>query len=139
MEPWQTNESTDSTNTRPWRSSAAPLGRPTWLAASSIVALLLAVSGRYGFHRDELYFIVAGRNLDWGFIDQPPLTPLLARITETVGGTSPTAIRVLPAFAIGAVVLLAAAMARRFGGGPLRISWATAGSDEVVVTVRTAA
>ena len=79
--------------------------------------LLLAVSARYGFHRDELYFVVAGRRLDWGYVDQPPLTPLLARISETIGGASPVALRVLPAFALGAVVLLAAAMARRFGGG----------------------
>ena len=79
--------------------------------------LLLAVSARYGFHRDELYFIVAGRRLDWGYVDQPPLTPLLARISETIGGKSPVALRVLPALALAAVVLLAAAMARRFGGG----------------------
>jgi 4-amino-4-deoxy-L-arabinose transferase-like glycosyltransferase len=79
--------------------------------------LLLAVSGRYGFHRDELYFVVAGRRLDWGYVDQPPLTPLLARISETIGGTSPVALRILPALALGAVVILAAAKARRFGGG----------------------
>jgi len=90
----------------------------TWLTAGAVVALLLTVSGRYGFHRDELYFIVAGRRLDWGYVDQPPLTPFVARVAETVAGTSPTALRVLPAFAIGAVVLLAASMAKRLGGGP---------------------
>jgi 4-amino-4-deoxy-L-arabinose transferase-like glycosyltransferase len=83
-----------------------------------VVVLLLSVSARYGFHRDELYFIVAGRRLDWGYVDQPPLTPLLARISETIGGTSLVALRILPALALGAVALLAAAMARRFGGGP---------------------
>jgi 4-amino-4-deoxy-L-arabinose transferase-like glycosyltransferase len=81
-----------------------------------VVALLLTVSGRYGFHRDELYFIVAGRRLDWGYVDQPPLTPLVARVAETVAGTSPSALRVLPALAIGVVVLLAASMAKRMGG-----------------------
>lgn len=99
------------------RRSPRSFGWEVWLTAGGVVALLLAVSGRYGFHRDELYFIVAGRNLDWGFVDQPPLTPLAARLSETIGGTSPTAIRVLPALAIGVVVLLAASMARRFGGG----------------------
>lgn len=94
-----------------------PLPRATWLTAGAVVALLLSVSARYGFHRDELYFIVAGRRLDWGFVDQPPLTPLIARIAETVAGTSPTALRALPAFVIGAVVLLAASMARDLGGG----------------------
>lgn len=81
------------------------------------MALLLAVSGRYGFHRDELYFLVAGRRLDWGFVDQPPLTPLLARVSESVLGLSPTAIRVLPALAVGLVSVVTAVMARRFGAG----------------------
>lgn len=93
------------------------LPRPVWLTAGGVVALLLAVSGRYGFHRDELYFVVAGRRLDWGYVDQPPLTPFVARVAETVGGTTPIALRVLPALAIGAVVLLAASMSRRLGGG----------------------
>jgi 4-amino-4-deoxy-L-arabinose transferase-like glycosyltransferase len=81
------------------------------------VALLLATASRYGFHRDELYFIVAGRRLDWGYVDQPPLTPLLARLSELAAGTSPWAIRILPALAVGAVGFLTAAIARRLGGG----------------------
>jgi 4-amino-4-deoxy-L-arabinose transferase-like glycosyltransferase len=88
-----------------------------WISAVGVVALLLAVSGRYGFHRDETYFVMAGRSLDWGYVDQPPLTPLVARVSETLFGTSPTALRVLPALAVGGVAILAAAMARRFGGG----------------------
>jgi 4-amino-4-deoxy-L-arabinose transferase-like glycosyltransferase len=93
------------------------LGRGVWLTAAGVVVLLISVAGRYGFHRDELYFVVAGRRLDWGYVDQPPLTPLIARISETLGGTSPVAIRVLPALAIGGVILLTAAIARRFGAG----------------------
>lgn len=88
-----------------------------WVSAAGAVALLLAVSGRYGFHRDELYFIVAGRRLDWGFIDQPPLTPLVARISESVLGLSPTALRVLPALTVGVVTVVSALIARRFGAG----------------------
>ena len=93
------------------------LPRPVWVTAGAVVVLLLSMAGRYGFHRDELYFVVAGRRLDWGFVDQPPLTPLIARLSETIGGTSPVALRVLPALAIGVVVVLTALMARRFGGG----------------------
>ena len=95
------------------------------------------MAGRYGFHRDELYFLVAGRRLDWGFVDQPPLTPLIARIVETVGGPSPSALRILPALAIGGVVIMAAAMARRFGGGTKAQIYAavTAGGTGVALGV----
>ncbi len=100
------------TDTKPSR-----LPGRVWLTAGAVVVLLLSMSGRYGFHRDELYFLVAGRRLDWGFVDQPPLTPLIARTAEILGATSPVALRVLPALAIAAVVILAASMAGRFGGG----------------------
>lgn len=95
------------------RSTRLPLG--VWLTSASAVVLLLVVSPRYGFHRDELYFVVAGRQLDWGYVDQPPFAPLVARVAETLFGTSPSALRVLPALAVGLVAFLAASMARRFG------------------------
>jgi 4-amino-4-deoxy-L-arabinose transferase-like glycosyltransferase len=99
------------------KSRISRIPRGVWISAAAAVALLLAVSGRYGFHRDELYFVVAGRRLDWGFIDQPPLTPLVARVSESVLGLSPTALRVLPALAVGTVSVVSAVMARRFGAG----------------------
>jgi hypothetical protein len=34
--------------------------------AAVLVAVLLLVAGRYGYHRDELYFLVASRHLAWG-------------------------------------------------------------------------
>lgn len=113
------------------------LPRPLWWTSGGVIVLLLSMAGRYGFHRDELYFIVAGRRLDWGFVDQPPLTPAIARLAETVGGTSPFALRFLSALAIGGVVLLAGSMARRFGGGPVAQIFAgvTAGGAGVALAV----
>ena len=93
--------------------------RPTpgaiWTALGATL-LLLVMAPRYGFHRDELYFIVGGRNLDWGYVDQPPFTPLIARISEILAGTSPFALRVLPALAVGAIALMTSLIAKRYGG-----------------------
>ena len=89
---------------------------PVFLVAGLMVAVLLAVSGAYGFHRDELYFIVAGRHPALGYPDQPPLTPLLSAASVALLGLSPTAVRVLPALAMGLVVVLTALLARDLGG-----------------------
>ena len=89
-----------------------------WVIAAGFVALELALSGRYGFMQDELYFIEAGRHLAFGYVDQPPLTPLVDRLTDVLGVT-PTAVRVVPALAGGAVVVLAARFAALFGAGRL--------------------
>jgi hypothetical protein len=87
-----------------------------WVIAAVFVAAELAVSGRYGFLQDELYFIEAGRHLAFGYVDQPPLAPLLTRVTGVLG-VSPSAIRIVPALAGGAVVVLAARFAALFGAG----------------------
>jgi 4-amino-4-deoxy-L-arabinose transferase-like glycosyltransferase len=97
--------------------SADRVPLPAWLIAAALVALELAVSGRYGFMQDELYFIEAGRHLAFGYVDQPPLAPLLTRIVTSVLGVSPTAVRIIPALAGGAVVVIAARCAALFGAG----------------------
>src|ERR1700729_3210891 len=97
--------------------SADRVPLPAWLIAAALVAVELAVSGRYGFMQDELYFIEAGRHLAFGYVDQPPLAPLLTRIVTSVLGVSPTVVRIIPALAGGAVVVIAARCAALFGAG----------------------
>jgi 4-amino-4-deoxy-L-arabinose transferase-like glycosyltransferase len=87
-----------------------------WVIAAVFVAAELAISNRYGFLQDELYFIQAGRHLAFGYVDQPPLAPLLTRITGVLG-VSPAAVRIVPALAGGVVVVLAARFAALFGAG----------------------
>ena len=88
------------------------------LAVAAIKVLLtLAFSGRYGFHRDELYYLASGQHLSWGYVDFPPFTPLLALADHALLGTSLVGLRVLPILAGGAVVALASLIARELGGG----------------------
>jgi 4-amino-4-deoxy-L-arabinose transferase-like glycosyltransferase len=87
-----------------------------WVAAA-LVALLLLVAGRYGYHRDELYFLVASRHLAWGYVDQPPLTPALAGLARLLFGDWLPGLRLLPALAVGALVVVTGLIARELGGG----------------------
>ncbi len=87
-----------------------------WVIGAAFVAVEIAVSNRYGFQQDELYFIVAGHHLAFGYVDQPPLAALLTRTTD-IFGVSPAVIRVIPALAGGAVVIVAARLAALFGAG----------------------
>ncbi len=105
-----------------------------WAIGAALVAVELAFSGRYGYEQDELYFLVAGHHLAFGYVDQPPLTPLLTRITGILG-VSPTAVRVIPALAGGAVAVSAAKFAALFGArrfGRILASLATACAPVVI-------
>jgi len=94
----------------------APLG-PLLAVAGAVAVLLVATSARYGYHRDELYFLVAGRHLDWGYADQPPLTPLIARVMDTLAPGSLVVLRLPSALAAAGIVLLTGLVARELGGG----------------------
>ena len=85
--------------------------------AAVLVALLLAVASRYGYHRDELYFLAASRHLGWGYVDQPPLTPALAGLARLLFGDSLPGLRLLPALAVGVVVVVTGLLTRELGGG----------------------
>ncbi len=80
------------------------------------LGLHLAFNAGYGYFRDELYNIVCGERLGFGFVDHPPLTPLLARLSRAVFGDSLGGLRFLPAVAGAATVFLAGLIARRLGG-----------------------
>jgi hypothetical protein len=86
------------------------------LVAGLMFAGLVALSGSYGFHGDEMYFIVAGQHPAFGYVDQPPLTPLLSAASVALFGVSPTAVRLLPALEMALVVILVALIARDLGG-----------------------
>ncbi len=87
----------------------------------------IAVAGGYGYQRDELYFISCAHHLAWGYVDQPPLIAIVARIALTIFGDSLYALRLLPAVAAAVTVVVTGRLAWRLGGGPLAQSLAMLG------------
>ncbi len=87
------------------------------LIAIGAFLLELAVSGRYGYVRDELYFLAAGRHLAFGYVDQPALTPLIARVSAILTGNSLVGLRLIPALGLAAIVVVTAVISRLLGAG----------------------
>jgi hypothetical protein len=96
-----------------WKS----LLRPSILLGLATLAIHMAAGSGYGFFRDELYFIVCGQRLAWGYVDQPPLIPLLSSIMWSISGGSHFIFTLLPAVIMAMTVALTAEFARSLGGG----------------------
>jgi predicted membrane-bound mannosyltransferase len=103
------------------QSAEGPLRRPTrphprratflvyGATAAFIIALHLATNGILGFHIDELYYLASGRHPAFGYVDFPPIVPLLARLETGLLGVTPWTLRVLPALLGGVNVILCGA------------------------------
>ncbi|HKC23417.1 MAG TPA: glycosyltransferase family 39 protein, partial [Thermoanaerobaculia bacterium] len=79
------------------------------------LALHVAVANRYGYFRDELYFLDMARHLDWGYVDAAPLVAVYARIALLLGG-SLAAVRTVAAIAGAAKIAVTVVLARELGG-----------------------
>ena len=111
------NQPADSPLRRPARPHPR---RATFLvyggAAALLFAFRLATNGTLGFHIDELYYLASGRHPAFGYVDFPPIVPLLARLETGFLGVTPWTLRLLPAL-VGAVnVILSGAYVRKLGG-----------------------
>jgi len=98
-------------------SGAGPFDRRMIGIGGIVFVVLMALSTRYGFHRDELYFLACARHLQASYVDQPVLTPLLAWVSLKLFGVSLLGLRVWPALAAWATVVVSGLTAREFGGG----------------------
>jgi len=96
-----------------WKS----LLRPSILLGLATLAIHLAAGAGYGFFRDELYFIVCGQRPALGYVDQPPLVPLLAAFLWKLSGGSHFVFELFPAALMAVTVSLSAEFARSLGGG----------------------
>src|SRR6266478_339246 len=88
------------------------------IAFFGLVTLLIhfLTNGRYNYFRDELYYIACGQHLAFGYVDLPPLSALLVRLSRVLLGDSLFAIRFLPAVAGAVNVALTGMIARELGG-----------------------
>ena len=109
---------------RPPADGRLPAALPTRLLALlpaliglAVTAVLIALSGRYGYHRDEFYYLASGLHPAFGYLDQPPLTPLIARAEYALFGDSVQALRLAPSLATGLTVLVTALITKELGGG----------------------
>ena len=85
------------------------------------VVVLVAVSApfmsRYGWDRDELYFLSAAHHLALGYVDFPPLIAVLGWIVDHLAPGSLLALRIVSLASGAASVVLVAFIARELGGG----------------------
>ncbi|WP_245847775.1 ArnT family glycosyltransferase [Lentzea kentuckyensis] len=91
--------------------------RPLAVLGGAVFLLFLVTSAGFGYTDDELYFLSAGRHLDWGYADQPPLVPLLAHLADSIAPHSLIVLRLPSTIAVTAGVLVTALIARELGGG----------------------
>ena len=89
-----------------WRS------KTLWGLSGAKLLIHLLLAGRYGYFRDEMYFLDCGRHLDWGYVDHAPLIGLVARLALTMGG-SLHALRIFSAIAGALLVALTMLIAYR--------------------------
>ena len=84
----------------------------------------MAQHAGYGIFRDEMYYLICGQRLAFGYVDQPPMVALVARVTETLFGHDHMwSLRLFPALAGGAKVFLTGMMVWALGGGGARRHW----------------
>lgn len=86
------------------------------LLALCATLIHILANGQYGFHRDELDILMNARQLDWGYVAYPPLTPFIARVGLALFGNSLRGLRFFPALGQGLSVVLVGLMARDMGG-----------------------
>src|ERR1700736_3736243 len=79
----------------------------------------MSVADRYGWHRDEFYYLASARHPALGYVDYPPITPLLARVDQAIFPGSLPGLRLLTVLAGAAIIVVAALIAHELGGNRL--------------------
>ncbi len=86
--------------------------------AIQIAGNILAQRAGYGIFRDELYYLMCGRHLAFGYVDQPPMVALQARMTDILFGYDHMwSLRLLSGIAGAFKVFLTGALVWAMGSG----------------------
>ncbi|MGB6517328.1 MAG: glycosyltransferase family 39 protein [Candidatus Cybelea sp.] len=118
------------------------MSRGAWWAAAVVAVVVavvhFAVAAQYDAFRNELYFIVTGRHPAFGYVDQPPLVPLLAASTQ-LAGVNIWLLRLPAVLAAIALIPLTVLFAQLLGA-TTRGAWlaAVAAASATLVTAMTA-
>lgn len=91
-------------------------GVDLWLLPAAVLLFHVLTAPGYGYFRDELYYLVNGEHLGWGYVEHPPLIGWAAALVRSTLGDSLHAIRFPPALAGALTVLLVGLTARELGG-----------------------
>ncbi len=84
--------------------------------AVQVVANLWEAHIGWGYFRDEMYYILCGQHLDWGYVDHGPIVALQARASIALFGRSLAGIRMLTAIAGAAKLFLTGVITWSLGG-----------------------
>ncbi|MGZ4417492.1 MAG: ArnT family glycosyltransferase [Gaiellaceae bacterium] len=89
---------------------------PVLAVAAAKTILQLSFASRYGWHRDTLYYAVAGLHLQGGYVEFTPVTALVSALARTLFGWSLVGFRLFPILAGAATVLVGARITAELGG-----------------------
>ncbi len=84
----------------------------------SLVKLTIQCIGNrnYGFHRDELLHLSAGKHLDWGYMEFPPFIGWLGRLSEIFFNNSLTGTRLFSTLAGVGIIVITCMMVKEMKG-----------------------
>src|ERR1700749_3063269 len=89
---------------------------PAYCVAAILFVVHLLTASKYGYFRDELYFIACSDHLAAGYVDFAPLAAWILKLNRVLLGDSLLALRWLPGLAHAAEVLLTGMLAPPTGG-----------------------
>lgn len=127
---------TSTTIPTPIANQRATLRSIVWLSvafaivkiAIHVITNIMAQHAGYGIFRDEMYYLMCGRHLAFGYVDQPPLVAIEARLADVLFGYQHMwSLRLIPAIAGAAKIFLTGMLVWALGGGRRAASLAMLG------------